>query len=283
MVKRNKVISVVLKSNFVGWIVNYKIYIVVILLLIFSLDNYTNVFIFAKEVGYRVTPFFFPFLFTHPFMHLVIFTSIIFLFSNAPFVNSLQLLMMSRSGKRIWYLSQMIYLVICTIIMTLFLLILPIVRNFNMIALTSEWGKVWTTLSTGVGDMVNPASYFVINRYSPCQAMMYTITMFILICVFIGMILMFCNTVFQNNSIGIVVSSALVILDWMSDITGASGILWISPISWISISKMAYARDTSAPSIGYGFVVLAVLDFILMIWTYIWAKKQDIAVIADET
>ena len=142
MVKRNKVISAVLKSNFAGWIVNYKIYIVVILLTIFSLDNYTNVLTFAKEVGYRVTPFLFPFLFTHPFMHLVIFTSVIFLFANAHFVNSLQLLMMSRSGKRRWYLFQIIYLIICTIILMLFLVVLPIVRNANMIVINDGWGKV---------------------------------------------------------------------------------------------------------------------------------------------
>ena len=281
MMKKSKVISAIVKSDFAGWIVNYKIYIVVILLTVFCLDNYTNVFTFAEEVRYRVTPYLFPFLFTHPFMHLVIFTSVIFLFVNAPFVNSLQMLMMSRSGKRIWYLSQIIYLIICTTILTFFLVMLPIVRNADMIAIKNEWGKVWSTLAVN-SDVVNPSSYYVISRYLPGETMVYTLLMFILIVLFIGMLLMFCNTVFQNKSIGIVMAAAFVILDWMSDITGSSGVLWASPISWINISKMAYSRDTAVPSIAYGIIVLVLLNLILMISTYIMSKKKDIAVIANE-
>lgn len=281
MMKKNRMISAILKSNFAGWIVNYKLYITVILLIIFSLNNYTNVFLFAEEIGYRVTPFLFPFLFTHPYMHLVIFTSVIFLFANAPFVNSLQLLMMSRSGKRIWYLSQMIYLMVCTIIITGFLLIVPLVRNMNMIVLKNGWGKVWSTLALN-NDVIHPSSYYVINRYSSSEAMAYTILIFMLILLFIGMLIMFCNTVFHNKGIGIVLASIFVILDWMTYITGNAEILWISPISWIDISKMAYSRETMIPSITYGIIVLTAANLIMMAGTYFFSKKIDVTMVIDE-
>ena len=61
--QKNRMISAIIKGNFAGWKINYKIYIVVILLTIFTLDNYANVFKFAQEVQCRVTPFLFPFLF----------------------------------------------------------------------------------------------------------------------------------------------------------------------------------------------------------------------------
>ncbi|MDE7430318.1 MAG: hypothetical protein K2N34_00125 [Lachnospiraceae bacterium] len=281
MMKKNRGMAAILKSNFAGWIVNYKIYIITILLIIFSLNNYTNVFLFAEEVGYRVTPFLFPFLFTHPFMHLVIFTSVIFLFANAPFVNSLQLLMMSRSGKKMWYLSQMIYLLLCTVILSVFLFMVPLIKNLNLIVLKNAWGKVLSTLAV-YHDIIHPSSYYVINRYSPLEAMTYTILVFILISLFIGMTLMFCNTVFRNKSIGIIIVSAFVILDWLAYLTDDTKILWISPVSWINISNMAYARETKVPTIMYGIIVLVVLNLSLMLGTYLISGKKDVAVIANE-
>lgn len=279
--KRGRIVYAILKSNFVGWIVNYKIYIVVFLLVIFSLDNYANVFQFAKEAGFRVTPFLFPFLFTHPFMHLIIFTGILFLFANAPFVNSLQLLIISRSGKRKWYAAQITYVMICTAVLTLFLIILPLVRHADMIALKNQWGKIWTTLAVN-SNVINPSSYHVINRYTPKEAFLYTVVIFMLISLFIGMLIMFCNTYFRNKSIGIVMAALFIIFDWMTDITGSLGMLWISPMSWINISKMAYARDTSVPSTTFAIVALSCINIILIVGTYLISKEKDVALIVNE-
>ena len=281
MVKKGRVLYAILKSNFAGWIVNYKIYIVAFILTVFSLDNYANVFKYAKEAGFRVTPFLFPFLFTHPFMHLVIFTGIIFLFANAPFVNSLQLLMISRSGKKIWCVAQIIYLIICTMILTVFLIVLPLVRYVDMIALKKQWGKIWTTLAVN-SNLVNPSSYYVINRYTPKESLIYTIVIFMLISLFIGLLIMFCNTYFRNKSIGIVITALFVIFDWMADITGSSVALWISPMSWISISKMAYSRDTTVPSTTFAIAVLSCINIILIVGTYFISKQRDVVAIVNE-
>lgn len=83
--KTIKEISEIIKCNFASWIVNYKIYLVLLILIVFLVDNFTTVFDFAKRVGYRVSPCLLPFSFTHPFMRMVIFSCVVFLFSNAPF------------------------------------------------------------------------------------------------------------------------------------------------------------------------------------------------------
>ena len=279
--QKNRMISAIIKGNFAGWIINYKIYIVVILLTIFTLDNYANVFKFAQEVQCRVTPFLFPFLFTHPFMKLVVFTCVIFAFSNAPFVSSIQLLLMSRSGKSAWYLAQIIYVAICTIIITMFLIMLPIIRHFNLIVIKGDWGKVWINLANNY-EIINPSDYTVISRYSASETMLYTVVMFILVVMFIAMILMFFNTVFPNKGLGIVLSSIFVILEFMYTLTGNNIILWISPISWINISNMSYSRENFVPSIKYGVTMMIVLNMLLIIGTYMKSKRKDIAVIVDE-
>ena len=279
--QKNRMISAIIKGNFAGWKINYKIYIVVILLTIFTVDNYANVFKFAQEVQCRVTPFLFPFLFTHPFMKLIVFTCVIFAFSNAPFVSSIQLLLMSRSGKCAWYLAQIIYVAICTIIITMFLIMLPIIRHFNLIVIKGDWGKVWINLANNY-EIINPSDYTVISRYSASETMLYTVVMFILVVMFIAMILMFFNTVFPNKGLGIVLSSIFVILEFMYTLTGNNIILWISPISWINISNMSYSRENFVPSIKYGVTMMIVLNMLLIIGTYMKSKRKDIAVIVDE-
>ena len=278
--RKVKISLAVLKSDFAGWIVNCKLYIVAILLIIFSLDNYAPVFEFAKNEGYRVTPFLFPFLFTHPFMHLFVFTLVILLFSDAPFTNKLQLLMMTRSGKRAWYVSQVMYLIICSVVLTAFLIAVPIIRNFSMIVFKNDWGKVWTSLSTA--STVNPSSYFGISHYSPMEAEVYTAVAFGLIVIFIGMIIMLCNTALRNKSIGIAIAAIFVILDWMADITDRAELLWVSPVSWINIAKTAYSRDVAIPSANYTITVLFSLNILLMIALFGASSRRDVMSISEE-
>lgn len=93
---------------------------------------------------------------------------------------------------------------------------------------------------------------------------------------------MFCNTVFYNQGIGIVIASIFVILDWMAYLTERTQLLWVSPLSWINIDNMAYARDVSAPSITYGIVFLVIADILLMIGNYILVGKKDMMIVVDE-
>lgn len=280
MVNGIKTIFSIIKSNFARWVTNYKIYISVVILLIFTFDNYKNVFEYAGQEGFRVTPWLFPFLFTHPFVHLVVFSCVIFLFSDAPFAHSMQLMIIARSGKRNWYAAQMIYILLCCISLTVFLAFLPVVSNLPLIVLKNGWGKIITTLAVD-HSVVNPVSYEVISRYTAEQAWIYSILIFILLTFFIGMLLFLCNTAFRRHNIGITASAAFVIFDWTCYLTGDTRLLWISPISWINISRMAYARDTKIPTITYAIFTILFIDIILVIASSFWAKRKDVNILTE--
>lgn len=268
----------ILKCDFAGWITNYKIYIVVILLGIFVSDNFDSVFVFAKDVGYRVSPCLYPFCFTHPFMRLVIFSCVILLFSDAPFVSPLQILFLSRSGKRQWYIAQIIYVSLCSVILTGFLALIPIIKNASLIVVKEGWGKVLKTLSRQF-DIVHPISNTVVSRYSAQDAMIYTVLTSILIMLLIGMILYLCNVVFKNQIIGVLVSSAFVLFDWFVYIIGYNkNLLWVSPVSWVQISNMAYAREKGIPSTTFAVLSLIIMDVLLILLSYFVSKGKEIKV-----
>ena len=275
MVKRTKEICKIIMCNLANWTRNYKIYFVVLTLIIFVLDNYTAVFDFAYQARFRVSPYLFPFCFTHPFMRIVIFSCVIFLFSNAPFISGFQLLLLSRTGKKKWYLAQMVYLIICCFLLTAFLVALPVIRNISMIAFLKDWGKVIETLARQF-DIVHPISYQTVSRYSAQEVMVYTVCISILLMMLIGMILYLCNILFKNRSVGILICVALVLLDWFVYITGNITLLGISPISWRQISNMAYARERGLPSATFSVTCLIILNIILFLLAYFVAKRKDV-------
>lgn len=281
MVKNLKEIHKIIKCNFAGWFINYKIYLVFLLLVIFVLDNYTSLFAFARQARYRVSPYLFPFCFTHPFMRIVIFSCVIFLFSDAPFITDFQLLFLSRTGKRKWYLAQMLYLGICCLLLTAFLAVLPVIRNITMIAFVKDWGRVIETLAGGQYDIIQPVSYDMVSRYSACQVMIYTVSVSILLMLLLGMILYLCNVLFSNRSIGVLISAALVLLDWFVYLTGNHMLLWISPVSWIQISNMAYAREWEYPSVTFSVICLIGLDIVLLLSAFFVSTKKDVVEVTN--
>ena len=208
-------------------------------------------------------------------MRIVIFSCVIFLFSNAPFISDFQLLLLSRTGKKKWYLAQMVYIIICCFLLTAFLMVLPIIRNISMIVFLKDWGKVIETLARQF-DIVHPISYQTVSRYSAQEVMVYTVCVSVLLMLLIGMILYFCNILFRNRSVGILICAALVLLDWFVYITGNMMLLWISPISWIQMSNMAYARERGFPSSIFSIACLIILNIILLLSTYFVAKRKDV-------
>lgn len=273
--KNCKQIKKIVVSNFKRWPANQKIYLMLFFLVVFVLDNFSSLFEFAAKVRFRVTPCLLPFCFTHPFMKIVVFSCVIFLFSDAPFMSELHLLLLSRVGKTKWYVAQILYMTVCSVLFTCLLALLPVVRHLPQIAVTKDWGRVVRTLSVQT-DIIHPVMYSVVQHYSQRTAMLYTIAVCSLLTMLLGMILCLSNIVLARRDIGIFIDAFFVLLDWFIYMTNNRMLLWISPVSWIQISNMAYARERGIPSIFYAVAILLIIDGILMLLTCIISDKIDV-------
>lgn len=272
--KKIKIFKII-QCDFVNWLTNYKMYIVLILLAYFLSCNFDTVFDFARRSRCRVTPWLLPFCFSHPFMRIVIFSCVIFLFSDAPFMTPLQVLFLSRTGKKQWYFAQILYLMICSVLLTLFLACYPLLRHFPMIVSNGEWGKVLKTMIYK-NDVIHPIMDSVINHYSVADTMKYTVAVCILLVFFIGMVIFLCNVLFDKQLIGVLVACFFVMLEAFEYLSYIKDVKWISPISWIEISNMAYGRDVTVPSTTFAITCLVIVNVILVIATYIVSQKRDI-------
>ena len=189
--------------------------------------------------------------------------------------------MLSRSGKKCWYIAQMIYLALGSIMLTVFMAVFPVVINLSVIVFKSGWGKVIKTLASKQ-DFIQPISYGVVEYYQVDTVMVYTFTMCVLLFFFMGIVLFLCNTAFKNKGVGVFIITAFILIDWLNNIINANvGLLWISPFSWVDISVMAYSREKWYPSAGYAMIFLTVVNVVLVAATYIAAKKKDINTYAE--
>lgn len=273
--KKFKQIQKIVGSNFAGWPANQKLFLVLLFLTVFVLDNFSPVFEFAAQTRYRVTPCLLPFCFTHPFMRIVIFSCVIFLFADAPFMSELHLLLLSRTGKRKWYVAQILYLTVCSVLFTCLIALLPVLRYLPQIAVIKDWGRVVRTLSVQT-DILHPVMYSVVQHYSQRTAMLYTIAVCTLLTLLLGMLLCLSNILLKRRDVGIFIGALFVLLDWYIYMTNNHMLLWISPVSWVQISNMAYARERGLPSLSYAVAMLLIADGILMFFTCILSDKMDV-------
>lgn len=270
----------VIKSDFVGWTYKPKIYLVVIAIMWFVHDNFRTVFEFAASMGYRVNFNLFAHMFTYPFMRTLLFCCIVFLFADAPFVTEMQLFMIGRVGKGIWYAAQTVYVIICSLLVDVLLFISPLVFRLDKIVFQNDWGKVLTSI-TIQPEIMNSVNGTVIRRFTPVQALLYYGAILFLLTCFIGLLMYFTNLI-HMRAVGAGIMFGIIMLEWTVYMTDFHPLVWISPMSWIRPECMSYGLDHTVPSVTYAAAVLLILNILLCAGIYKASKRTDVAVTVKE-
>lgn len=149
------ILSVTLQ-NFRKWKSDYRLWISALLLMIFIHTETKGLSSLCAYYHIKSSQWLFPFLYTQYYSKIIFFLPLTFIFSNAPFIDSNQLYVIARSGKTKWFVGQMCYIALTSAIYFIFIIIFSIFINLDCISLSSEWGKVITTLAnTSAGTSFN--------------------------------------------------------------------------------------------------------------------------------
>src|SRR5690625_3817274 len=130
-------IRLCLGVNFRKWLVNPRIYALAVFIIAFLIYHQSGLSQFAGAHNQGVTPWVFPHLTTPPVLH-VFATFAIILFSDAPFEDKHMPFLMIRSGRRNWIIGQLIYILMASLIYTLFVFIISILALLPNLELRSE-------------------------------------------------------------------------------------------------------------------------------------------------
>lgn len=246
---------------------------------------------FIQSVDYPVSWCVFPF-FMAAFGFLIIFWfGIIYVNSDAPFMQHENMYQMLRVGRRRWAAGQIGGIFVRSFLLVIFTAIATILPLLPHIEMTSQWGKLLRTVAmTNVMeayDFKYMIYYEIFNQFTPLQLMAVTILVCTLICTFLG-ILMFFLSIYVNKVCSIAGASALAILMFLVvNVNPAKRHLaaCLVPTIWVEIAKMATTEVGMLwmPSIPYMLCFLLAgigIMSILILWKsktmeFHW-EKEDI-------
>jgi len=209
----------------------------------------------------------------------------ILLFCDAPFLDEQQPFQIIRTGRTRWAIGQIMYILTASAIFFIVCFFISVVLVIPHWEFSFEWGKVINTLTQsyvaeGVGMDAIPIE--VINNYTPIVATLLCGGATWIASSFIGLLMFLCNLWIRREA-GILFASFFVGFAHFIEGMGISYSAWysiryISPISWMDLSKIGKA-SVSSPSWSYVFAVGIVLLIILSIGILLSVKHKSIEVI----
>ena len=174
-----------------------------------------------------MNPWIFPFLFAFRYMRIVFMIPVVFIFCDAPFVDTNQTYVMLRTKRNIWSMGQILYIIVSSFLYTLFHLLLTIIFNIQYMQWGTTWGDVLGNARTS-GIMVNlniryttvGISASIIRYFTPAQAMFFSFILMWLSFIFIGMLIYAINILTKSKGISIIVTGFLILLNAVVEVGG---------------------------------------------------------------
>ncbi len=274
-----KIIFSIALSNIGKWKTNPRIYVLLLSILAYCSSVIFPINQYCATVGFRISPWIFPFLMADGMAIFVIMLGLILLFCDAPFIDKNQPYIMLRSGRNTWVMAQILYIILASIIYFLSLAIICVLMVLPNVSFMGEWGKVINTLSASSKEtpvlslIFDP--YIVVN-YSPIEASLTAFILSVMVGTMIGLLVFVINMKVSRFLGSISVAFLVVLQVYMRSTTFS--LTYFSPISWVSLTVLSKNQATQYPPLEFAFLVLSVILVILIILSVLAFRKRDIDV-----
>lgn len=267
-------------NNIRGWICNPRYWILFLIVSVFIYQDNAPLFNMVVQTGVKINPLIFPLYISNHYFQFILMIGVIFLFSDAPFINENQPYIIMRAGKKSWVLGQVFYIFIAAAIyITIAMAISVIILLSKGTFATDGWGKIINTLAITnaqeVIGLVYDVSEKVVNNFTPFQAFFITYVLEWLIASILGLI-MFALNLFTKINLGTFVAMFLALLDLLIANVLPWGLYSISPVSLGRIVELDWVKMSYLPTVRHAFIFLISLAITLVIWIISFAHNQTI-------
>lgn len=286
----------VCENNFLKWKNSPRTYICFFMLVVFLYYMTAGTRALTAAENMAVTPWLFPFLLSYSLSLCALFFTLILLFCDAPFFDEQFPYLCMRTGRLVWVIGQILYIVFASLIFTLVNYVLSLLLCLPNLGFSRDWGKILRMMSmpmsgdfqklylTGVmKDSAGSAN--VMSLYTPIQATLLSLLLMWLVSVFLGL-LMFAINLRAHQGIGALAASFFVLFDFFASIFSnghgftAPVIYYFSPVSWTNLTQLQMNANDKPP-LNYALTVLCILIVFLMIVCIHTIKKREIEVLPE--
>lgn len=221
------------------------------------------------------------FIFSDRITVFILFIGIFIIFSDLPFQDTQQIFLLARSGKRSWIFSQVLYVILVSIVYFLFVLVLfciftmPYV-NFDL----NDWDKnVKTIAATSASDKFGiriDISQSALSDFSPIEGFLYSFGIAVFIAIILGMINLTFNLIIKARS-GIIVTGILIFMYMFVSYVNAISLkmFYFSPLGWCSLNMADRYSRSVLPDISYIILTLTTTFLLLSIALLFYSSKRS--------
>ncbi len=234
----------------------------------------------TAHYSYPVNAFSAAFLLSDRLTAFTIFLGVFILFSEIPFRDNNQTLLLARSGKRPWIFGQVLYVIAVSVIyftciFAFYCLILAGRMDFS----AGNWGKVVNTISaTNISETFGLRIQMpqnVLSAFSPIKAFLVSFSLAIFISITLGIVVLSLNLIVGRSS-GLFVSGFFIFLRMFLDYINAihSVMFYFSPVGWCSLILLDKNGSSPLPSASYAVTVLGIVSVLLIALLFGYGSKR---------
>ena len=264
------------------WVTDPRIISLFVLMSMFVWNDFEVIGDLTGRTGIKTNPLIFPFFSSNPVKQLILLAGIVFLFSDAPFINKNQPYIIIRSKRIPWVLGQILYIVMASAIYFLFLMLVSILVLLpHATFATDGWGKIIRTLAqTDVGAQIKlqfGITKEITTFYSPLEAFGLSFLLNWGVACFLGLILFVINLKF-NRMLGLVVGGVILSFDLLVTNALPPAFYHFSPVSLSRLSVLDPMGVSMFPNLTYPFVFFSVSIVVLSALLVVSIKKISIEI-----
>ena len=273
-------------TNFRKWYRNPTIIVLALVWLAYTYHACHGLTDFCVDNGYYIHPWVLPFYTDNTHANFMYICMLMLLFAQAPFCDATVPFTMIRTGKRAWFLGQVLYIAGASLVFLLFhygamLLVLAPALGFS-----PNWGGVIEGLAKNSSLMqeydttlleFNPQ---LINDYGPWEATWKTMLLLWLTSMFVGYLILFFNAMVKPG-VGIIVTGGMAC--WTKFAGSVHGMLtygaWISKTAlfyWGSLSGLYPMRSGSVPAETAVPIQLGIIAVCIVVSTVVFSRKDTV-------
>lgn len=256
-----------------------------VLLSIFLHEKLSPMFAVVEQTGVKTNPLVFPFLSNDELLQKIIFAGVVFIFSDAPFINSCQPYVIIRSNRTVWVLGQLLHIVIFSAFFFMTLMVLSVVYLLPCSSFqTDGWGLLINALSQGASGLYSGLDFFADEKimyfYSPLGAFFLSFLLNWSIMIFMGMLIFVINLV-TNGMLGSVAAAIVIAFDLFVFNALPFYYYHFSPLSLTRLSTLDPVGISDYPTLRYAFCFCIISIAVLSSLSVALIRKRPIEVISD--
>ena len=232
----------------------------------------------SRDVNYPVSPCLFPFLMCSYSFLAQFWFGVVYVGSDAPFMQHVNMFQVIRTGRRVWAVGQIVGIILRSFVITAETAFCAMVPVLFRLDLSAGWGKLLHTVAMkpemGTQYGFNYAIFYdALTRFSPLELMLLCILITSLVVSFVG-VLMFTVGLYAGRTLALAVATGLTLsLFLVLNLPPMlrQGLAYFIPTIWPEIARIGSKSigRYMLPGIPYMLLFLAVgiaVMSVLILW-----------------